>query len=174
MFGIVEFLQRALIANGGSLPPEVTQLLARSGVRIVMRPPDDEDEEEPEEPEDDDPFGWGFGNTRTPAPQTTKWFDDVTEPAPVGEELLQSGEFGRLGPLLESKKPLSRQRTARQCLRASKMQRRAPMREDIGRVSAHLLSTPALYSLTVLLYMRWVVRQCSPTRVGRSVGGYPC
>lgn len=140
--GLQQYLQQQLINNNGTIPADIMQLLARSGIRIVVNPAnadDEEDEDAAEDAEDDDededPFGFGFSssyNAPTSASAGSKWFEDVTEPVPAGEALLQGGEFGRLGPLEKDGKGM-RKSTVRQCLRNSKMQRRLPMREDIGR-----------------------------------------
>lgn len=130
-------------SNGGTIPDEITQLLAQSGVRIVVREPEDEDEDEDEE----DTFGWGFGGTRRTPQAPQKWFDDVTDPVPAGKDLLQGGEFGRLGPLFESNKPQNKRKTTRQSLRASKLSPRRPVREDLTRVSLFYLF-PAQSGLT--------------------------
>lgn len=127
----IELLSRVSASNGGTIPDEITQLLAQSGVRIVLRQPEDEDEEEDEE----DTFGWGFGSTRSTPQAPQKWFDDVTDPIPAGQALLQGGEFGRLGPLFESNKLQNKRKTTHQSLRASKLSPRRPLREDLTRVS---------------------------------------
>lgn len=113
---------------------------------MVYRRTDSDDEPEEdveiveaeEDEEDDGETLWGYGSTRQPLDQEQEWFPEVKKPNPAGEELLKSGEFGRLGPFIEMEKSAANRRTLGQRLRTSRLQPTAFTREDLARVRSTL------------------------------------
>lgn len=124
----IEFLQR-VAGSDGTLPPEIEALLRNANPRVTWQPAEEEDDDD----DDEDDTTWGyFGNTRS---NDDSWFPKVTEPNPSGQELLQGGEFGRLGPLLDERTSGGRKKSLGQRLRASKLSPRSANRQDLARVS---------------------------------------
>ena len=112
-------------SNSSEFSDGIAQLFAGRGARFLIRRLSGDDDGE-------DEYLGGEGNRNG----QQKCFQEVTEPQPIGQQLLHGGEFGRLGPVYGNIRSSTKRGTLEQKLRASELMPGTVVREDVARVSA--------------------------------------